>query len=136
MIGVLIVTHGELGTALLSTLRMIVGETEGILSVPLLARDSGENLRLKIEKALGQLDPGGRGALILVDMLGGTPFNVGIQLATERNVKVITGVNLPMMVQVISRREDTDLEALCLDIGKTTREGVVTSVELLKKKKT
>ena len=136
MIGVLIVTHGELGTALLSTLQMIVGETEGILSVPLLARDSGENLRLKIEKALDELDPEGRGALILVDMLGGTPFNVGIQLATERNVKVITGVNLPMMVQVISRREEADLEALCLDIEKTTREGVVTSVELLKKKKT
>jgi PTS system mannose-specific IIA component len=67
-------------------------------------------------------------------MLGGTPFNVGIQLAAERNVKVITGVNLPMMIKVISHREEADLEALSLDIQQTTREGVVTSVELFKKK--
>ena len=134
MIGVLIVTHGEFGDALLGTLRMIIGETEGILSVPLLSKDSPENLRMKIEKALAQVDPKGQGALILVDMLGGTPFNVGIQLAAERNVKVITGVNLPMMIKVISQREDADLEALSLDIQQTTRDGVVTSVELFKKK--
>jgi len=133
MIGVLIVTHGGFGDALLKTLQMIAGETEGIHSVPLLSSDSGENLRLKIEKALDQLDPQGRGTLILVDMLGGTPFNVSIQLATERNVKVITGVNLPMMIKVISHREDDNLEAFCLDIQQTTREGIVTSVELFKK---
>jgi PTS system mannose-specific IIA component len=134
MIGVLIVTHGEFGDALLGTLRMIIGETEGLLSVPLLSKDSPENLRMKIEKALAEVDPKGQGALILVDMLGGTPFNVGIQLAAERNVKVITGVNLPMMIKVISHREAADLTALSLDIQQTTREGVVTSVELFKKK--
>jgi PTS system mannose-specific IIA component len=134
MIGVLIVTHGEFGKALLETLQMIVGETVGIHSVPLLSQDSGENLRLKIEKTLDQVDPRSQGTLILVDMLGGTPFNVSIQLATERNVKVVTGVNLPMLVQAFSSREDHDLEALCLDIQKTTREGVVTSAELFKKK--
>jgi PTS system mannose-specific IIA component len=134
MIGVLIVTHGEFGNALLDTLRMILGETEGMVSVPLLSRDSPENLRMKMEKAVDQVDPKAQGALILVDMLGGTPFNVGIQLATTRNVKVITGVNLPMLIKVVSHREDTDLDALSLDIQQTTREGVVTSVELFKKK--
>jgi PTS system mannose-specific IIA component len=134
MIGVLIVTHGEFGNALLDTLKMILGETEAIVSVPLLSRDSPENLRMKMEKAVDQVDPKAQGALILVDMLGGTPFNVGIQLATTRNVKVITGVNLPMLIKVVSHREDTDLDALSLDIQQTTREGVVTSVELFKKK--
>jgi mannose PTS system EIIA component len=134
MIGVLIVTHGEFGNALLDTLKMILGETEAMLSVPLLSRDSPENLRMKMEKAVDQVDPKAQGALILVDMLGGTPFNVGIQLATTRNVKVITGVNLPMLIKVVSHREDTDLDALSLDIQQTTREGVVTSVELFKKK--
>ena len=134
MIGVLIVTHGEFGNALLDTLKMILGETEAIVSVPLLSRDSPENLRMKMEKAVDQVDPKAQGALILVDMLGGTPFNVGIQLATTRNVKVITGVNLPMLIKVVSHRDDTDLDALSLDIQQTTREGVVTSVELFKKK--
>jgi PTS system mannose-specific IIA component len=134
MIGVLIVTHGEFGNALLDTLKMILGETEGIVSVPLLSKDSPENLRMKMEKAIDQVDPKGQGALILVDMLGGTPFNVGIQLATIRAVKVITGVNLPMLIKVVSHRDDTDLDALSLDIQQTTRDGVVTSVELFKKK--
>ncbi len=134
MIGVLIATHGEFGTALLDTLKMIIGETEGMVSVPLLSKDSPENLRMKMEKAVDQVDPKAQGALILVDMLGGTPFNVGIQLATTRNVKVITGVNLPMLIKVVSHRDETDLDALSLDIQQSTRDGVVTSVELFKKK--
>jgi PTS system mannose-specific IIA component len=134
MIGVLIATHGEFGNALLDTLRMIIGETEGMVSVPLLSMDSPENLRMKMEKAIEQVDPSGLGVLILVDMLGGTPFNVGIQLAMTRNVKVITGVNLPMLIKVVSHRDETDLDALSLDIQQSTRDGVVTSVELFKKK--
>jgi PTS system mannose-specific IIA component len=134
MIGVLIATHGEFGNALLDTLRMIIGETEGMVSVPLLSKDSPENLRMKMEKAIEQVDPSGLGVLILVDMLGGTPFNVGIQLAMTRNVKVITGVNLPMLIKVVSHRDETDLDALSLDIQQSTRDGVVTSVELFKKK--
>jgi PTS system mannose-specific IIA component len=134
MIGVLIATHGEFGNALLDTLKMILGETEGIVSVPLLSKDSPENLRMKMEKAIDQVDPSGLGALSLVDMLGGTPFNVGIQLATTRDVKVITGVNLPMLIKVVSHRDETDLDALSLDIQQSTRDGVVTSVELFKKK--
>jgi PTS system mannose-specific IIA component len=105
-----------------------------MLSVPLLSKDSPENLRMKMEKAIDQIDSSGQGALILVDMLGGTPFNVGIQLATTRNVKVITGVNLPMLIKVVSHRDETDLDALSLDIQQSTRDGVVTSVELFKKK--
>ncbi|HVM32652.1 MAG TPA: PTS sugar transporter subunit IIA [bacterium] len=135
MIGTLIVTHGEFGNALLETLRMILGQTEGILSVPLLSKDSPENLRLKILKGLEQVDPQGKGALILVDMLGGTPFNVGIQLAAERNVKVITGVSLPMLIKVVSDREAEDLTALTRDIQQSARESVVTSVELFDRKK-
>jgi len=134
MIGVLIATHGEFGTALLDTLKMIIGETEGMVSVPLLSKDSPENLRMKMEKAIDQIDPKAQGVLILVDMLGGTPFNVGIQLATTRAVKVITGVNLPMLIKVVSHRDETDLDALSLDIQQSTRDGVVTSVELFKKK--
>ena len=134
MIGVLIATHGEFGNALLDTLKMIIGETEGMVSVPLLSKDSPENLRMKMEKAIDQVDPKAQGALILVDMLGGTPFNVGIQLATTRAVKVITGVNLPMLIKVVSHRDETDLDALSLDIQQSTRDGVVTSVELFKKK--
>jgi PTS system mannose-specific IIA component len=87
-----------------------------------------------MEKAITGVDPQGAGTLILVDMLGGTPFNVAIRLATQRKIGVLTGVNLPMLIKALSHREEPDLDQLCADIQGATRDGVVTSVELLKRK--
>ena len=133
MIGVLVVTHGEFGNALLDTLKMILGEAPGIRSVALTAKDSPENLQLKMERALAEMDPRGEGVLILVDMLGGTPFNVGVRLAAERKVSVLTGVNLPMLVKAATEPGGGDLDTLSREIQQAARDGVVTSVELFKK---
>lgn len=134
MIGVVIATHGEFGNALLSTLKMILGEVEGVVSVPLLSEDSLESFKAKVEKAVQGLGTQDRGTLILVDMLGGTPFNVAIQLATQGMVQVVAGVNLPMLIKVASHRDETDLTALTQEVQKATRESIVTSIELFKKK--
>jgi mannose PTS system EIIA component len=133
MIGVIVATHGEFGNALLSTLKMIMGEPEGLVSVTLSPDDSLEVFKVKLEKALGMADPQGQGSLILVDMLGGTPFNVAIQLAQQRKIQVVTGVNLPMLVKVASHRDENDLQGLALEVQRATRESIVTSVELFKK---
>ena len=133
MIGVIVATHGEFGNSLLSTLRMILGEIEGVLSIALLSEDSMEAFQEKMEKALGAVDPGGSGSLVLVDMLGGTPFNVAIQMSQKRKMEVVTGVNLPMLIKVSSHREEADLKNLASEVQKAARESVVTSVELFKK---
>jgi PTS system mannose-specific IIA component len=134
MIGVIVATHGDYGTSLLSTLRMILGESPALLSVPLQPEDSLESFRTKIEKALSLVDPQGSGTFVLVDMLGGTPFNVAIPFAAQGKVRVITGVNLPMLVKVLSHREETDLDQLCSEVREAAREGIVSSVDLLKPK--
>jgi len=133
MIGVIVATHGEFGNVLLSTLKMILGEPEGLASVALLPEDSSETFKAKVEKELAVVDPKGEGTLILVDMLGGTPFNVAVQMAQQRKIQVVTGVNLPMLVKVASHRDEGDLPALTLEVQKATRESIVTSVELFKK---
>src|SRR5580692_5310971 len=133
MIGVIVATHGEFGLVLLSTLRMILGETEGIAAIDLVSQDSMESFQAKMEKALEAVDPNGSGALLLVDMLGGTPFNVALRLSQTRKLQVVTGVNLPMLIKVASDREETQLERLALEVQAATREGIVTSLELLKK---
>jgi mannose PTS system EIIA component len=133
MIGVIVATHGEFGLALLTTLRMILGETEGVIGIDLLPEDSMESFQVKIEKALETVDPKRTGALVLVDMLGGTPFNVAFRLAQTRKLQVVTGVNLPMLIQVASHRDETELDQLVPDIQSATRESIVTSLELLKK---
>ena len=133
MTGVIVATHGEFGNSLLSTLRMVLGEIEGMDSIALLPEDSMEIFQAKMEKALGKVDPDGRGALVLVDMLGGTPFNVAIQMSQKRKLEVVTGVNLPMLIKVSSDREEEDLKLLASETQKATRESIVTSVELFKK---
>ena len=133
MTGIVVATHGDFGNALVSTLKMILGSTDGIESIALLSEDSMESFKAKMEGALQTVDPEKKGALVLVDMLGGTPFNVSIQLAQIRKLQVVTGVNLPMLVKVASGAEEADLEVLAQDVQKATRESIVTSVELFKK---
>jgi mannose PTS system EIIA component len=133
MIGVIVATHGDFGRALLSTLQMILGQPEGMAAVTLSQEDSLESFKAKLEKALGEVDPKGEGTLVMVDMLGGTPFNVALQLAQDRKLVVITGLSLPMLVKAASHQEGKDLKGLALDIQNSAREGVVTSVELFKK---
>ncbi len=133
MIGVIVATHGEFGNQLLSTLRMILGETEGVASVALLPADSIEAFEEKMDRAARTADPQRSGALVLVDMLGGTPFNVAMRMVQARPLRVVTGVNLPMLIKVVSQREETDLDSFTTEVQKAARESVVTSVELLKK---
>ncbi len=133
MIGVVIATHGEFGNSLLATLKMVLGEVEGMVSVALASEDSLETFQTKLEKALRTADPQGEGALILVDMLGGTPFNVALRLAQAGKAQVLTGVSLPMLIKASSHREDKDLQAVVLEVQKAARESVVTSLELFKK---
>jgi len=134
MIGVVVATHGEFGNSLLSTLKMILGEVEGIVSVALAAEDSLETFQAKLEKAVQATDPQGEGTLILVDMLGGTPFNVAIRLAQAGRSQVVTGVSLPMLIKASSHRGDQDLKVVALEVQKAARESVVTSLELFKGK--
>ena len=135
MIGVIVATHGEFGNILLATLRMILGEIEGVESLALSSEDSGETFMAKMEKALKKVDANEVGALVLVDMLGGTPFNVSVQLAQKRKIEVITGVNLPMLIKVSSHRDETDLKLLTSEVQKATRESIVTTLDLFKKQK-
>ena len=133
MIGVVIATHGEFGKTLLGTLGMILGEMEAVQSVTLFPEDSVEAFRDKMTRAVAAVDPQGQGALVLVDMLGGTPFNVAMGMTAQQKLQVVTGVNLPMLVKVASHREETDLAALAAEVQKATRESIVTSVDLFKK---
>ena len=132
MFGIVIATHGELGQSLTGTLRMILGEVQGLAAVALETADSLEAFQAKLEKALAEVDPKGEGSLVLVDMLGGTPFNVSFRLSQERPIQLITGVNLPMLLKAVSHQGDSDLPALAPEVAKAGKDGVVWAGDLLK----
>jgi len=110
MVGMLIVTHGRLGEGLLDAMQMIAGPQEKVDFVSLKEGDSIDELKERILSAVKMLDDGS-GVLVFVDMFGASPSNAAAYLLNE-NVEVITGVNLPMLLEIVSFRESSSLQEL------------------------
>lgn len=123
MIGILIVSHRQLGEALIDAVEFILGEKPASLeSVSIDLNESADKLRKKITSGIKQVDQG-KGVLILTDMFGGTPSNLSYSFLEEGRVDVISGVNLPLVIKAVSLRKDLELDRLSQDLedfGKTT----------------
>ena len=123
MVGIVVVSHGDMADGMIDAARMIVGPMDGVATVSLKESDAVEDLMGRIETALGEVDQG-EGALILVDAFGASPFNASARLAMERkNVEVISGMNLPMLLELAVGREGQDLPAvtqIALETGTTS----------------
>ena len=101
MIGVVVVTHGQLATELVNAAEMIVGDLPHITAVSIGWHEDVNDAREDIAEAIKRVD-GGSGVLLLTDMFGGTPSNLGMTFLETDQVEVITGVNLPMLIKVAS----------------------------------
>ena len=130
MIGVLVVTHYHVADELVRALSLIVGEVKQIQAVGLDPESSPEEMRLRIEKALREVD-GGDGVLVLVDMFGGTPSNLCLSFLAERRVEVVTGVNLPMLVKVGKIDGEMPLEQVAALARDTGRKNISVASEVL-----
>ena len=112
MIGVVLVGHGVLAEAALSSLESVIGHSvPGVVAVGAATDDTLDQLKLRIADAVRTVEQG-QGTVILTDMFGDTATNVSIALARDARVQVVTGVNLPMLLKVISARHVMDLDAL------------------------
>ncbi len=116
MIGILTVTHSNLGYALIEATEFILAEKiKCIHSVSIDLNHSVDNLRGKILNSIKKVD-NGKGVIILTDMFGGTPSNLSYSFLEEGQVEVISGVNLPMMVRAIKGRGNNTLYDLASDL--------------------
>lgn len=121
MIGLLIVTHCDLGKELLNAAEFIVGKIEAVDTIAITETSGTDLLRRKIEAKVGVLDKGD-GVLILTDMFGGTPSNLSLSFLKEGKIEVLTGVNLPMIIAIVQNRPNFKLAPLAekaQDAGKT-----------------
>ena len=109
MIGLVLVTHGGLAVELISALEHVVGPQDYIASICIGPDDDIEFCRANIKKAVGDVSTGS-GVIILTDMFGGTPSNLAISVMDNKNIEVITGINLPMLVKLVSIRSKLDLK--------------------------
>lgn len=108
MIGMVLVTHGHLAEEFKSALEHVVGPQEACETVCIGPDDDMEMRRNDILSAVQAVD-GGKGVVILTDMFGGTPSNLAISVMQDRDVEVIAGVNLPMLVKLARVRAEMDM---------------------------
>lgn len=109
MIGVVVVTHSQLGQSLIETAEFILGsKPENVESVSINVKKDVDELRVKIANAIKNVD-NGVGVLILTDMFGGTPSNLSYSFLEEGQIEVISGVNLPVLIRAIGMQKDKDL---------------------------
>jgi len=109
MIGLVLVTHGALAIEFKSALEHVVGPQENCETVSIGPEDDMQERRNDILAAIDAADTGG-GVVILTDMFGGTPSNLAISVMQNREVEVIAGVNLPMLVKLARVRADLPIK--------------------------
>jgi mannose PTS system EIIA component len=130
VIGVVVVTHGQLATELLNATEMIVGDLPQFTAVSIGWHDEVNDAREDIAQALERVR-GDEGVLLLTDMFGGTPSNLGLTFLETGRVEVITGVNLPMLIKLASLRTSQDLLAVAREMRDHGRHAIWVASDLL-----
>jgi mannose PTS system EIIA component len=134
MIGVVVVTHGQLATELLNAAETIVGELPRFAAVSIGWHEDTQDARGEIADALGRVQQG-QGVLILTDMFGGTPSNLAMTFLGQDNVEVITGVNLPMLIKLAGLNEQASLIEAAREMREHCRNAIWVASDLLREKK-
>ena len=116
MIGVLVVTHCQLGDALLEAAEFILGERpEAMAAISIDLKEDADKLRNKIIDGIKKLKSED-GVLILTDMFGGTPSNLSYSFLEEGRIEVISGVNLPILIRAATARKTQSLTDLAANL--------------------
>lgn len=108
MIGLVIVTHGELATELRRATEHVVGPQDAMATICIGPDDDMERRRDDIRAAVESVEQG-KGVIIFTDMFGGTPSNLSISMLREGKIEVVAGVNLPMLIKLVEARETASL---------------------------
>jgi len=130
MIGIVVVTHGQLAGELVNAARTIVGDIPRIAAVSIGWTDDVTAARNAIAGALEEV--GGDQALILTDMFGGTPTNVSLPFLSPR-VEIVTGVSLPMLIKLTTLREGP-LADVARAVREQGKDAIYVASEVLEKK--
>jgi mannose PTS system EIIA component len=132
MIGIVIVTHSHLGEALIEAAEFIIGEKPAsLVSISIDLTEAAEALREKIAEGIKTVRSK-EGALILTDMFGGTPSNLSYSFLEEGHLEVISGVNLPILIQAINTRSKMDLGTLAVKLEEFGKKSISLASSILK----
>jgi PTS system mannose-specific IIA component len=130
-IGVVVISHGQFATELLNAAEMIVGDLPGFIAVSIGWHDDVTIARDAIAAAIEKVNRG-RGVLLLTDMFGGTPTNLGLSFLEAGRIDVVTGANLPMLIKLAKITETGDLASVSREICDHGRAAIRVASDLLR----
>ena len=134
MVGVLIVSHGGLAEALISSLQFLVGKQQKIRGVSIGPKDREKEIKDRIRQEIVKVNDGD-GVVILTDVLGGTATNLSLSFLENEKVELVTGVNMPMLLTLSSYRTGRSLREIGKLVKKSGRRSIILAKQLLQSKK-
>lgn len=130
MIGMVLVTHGQLATEFKAALEHVVGPQEQLETITIGPDDDMETRRKDIMAAVCRVNDG-HGVVVLTDMFGGTPSNLAISVMDKVKGEVIAGVNLPMLIKLASCRVSQKLSDAVLKAQDAGRKYIIVASQEL-----
>lgn len=121
-IGLMIMSHGDFGKAAIESAQLIVGSQTNYDTLSVFVVDQVDDLKQEMLEKVADLDTS-NGLVVLTDIIGGTPANLAGHLLVEENTMLVTGVNLPMLLEVLMNRTKS-LEELRSVITDAYAQGV------------
>ena len=130
MVGVVVASHGKLAEELIRTAEAVVGPLPQVRPVAVVASDP--EVRHSVAEAIRAVD-GGEGGLLLTDLLGGSPTQLCLSFLDERKVEVVTGVNLPMLLKLVSLRSaGKPIAQLAREVAEAGQKSIGHASEMLR----
>lgn len=121
----LVITHGNFGIELVKSVEMIMGEQEDVNALGLNPGESVEDLREAADRIVEANKEAGKETIILVDILGGSPSNVALYLFKKHGIKLVTGVNMYMLIEMFSQKDSVETaDELCDIMIETATENI------------
>ena len=130
MIGIVIVTHGNLASAFVESAEHVVGEQRQVETLSLKSDDRIEQRREELVQTINRVNTG-KGVIILTDMFGGLASSLAMSLLSMPRVEVISGVNLPMLVKLLSKRQDSSLNECAIAAQEAGQKYINIATQLL-----
>lgn len=134
MIGIVVVTHGNLAEELISAVKFVLAQEPAVemAAVSLDPEKGFDTFTETIQSAIDKVNSGS-GILLVTDMFGGTPSNISLTFLEEEQLEVISGVNLPMLLKLSTIGEDVDLGEAIKIAEKAGKDNIIVASKLLNK---
>lgn len=137
MLSVIIVTHGDLATEFVKAAEHVLGKKSHFQAFCIYPQDDVEQKRLDlielVEAQAEKVGKGYKGTVVLTDMFGGTPSNLSLSLLDHAGVEVVAGVNLPMLIKLLTVRDRESLDTAAQMAQETGRQYMNVARQFLQK---